>query len=47
MLAALKWSGTSVTVGSLVAAITVRVIAGGAAVAPDVFQAWSARKDYD
>src|SRR5258705_8575307 len=32
MLTALKWSGTSVTVGSLVAAITVRVIAGGAAV---------------
>src|SRR5258706_12422854 len=31
MLTALKWSGTSVTVGSLVAAITVRVIAGGAA----------------
>src|SRR6266851_3081251 len=27
---ALKWSGTSVTVGSLVAATTVRVIAGGA-----------------
>src|SRR6185295_17990404 len=32
MLTALKWSGTSVTVGSLVAAITLRVIAGGAAV---------------
>src|SRR5258705_13281251 len=32
MLTALKWSGTSVTVGSLVAAITVRVIAGGAEV---------------
>src|SRR6267154_3479924 len=32
MLTALKWSGTSITVGSLVAAITVRVIAGGAAV---------------
>src|SRR5206468_11589525 len=30
MLTALKWSGTSVTVGSLVAAITVRVIADGA-----------------
>src|SRR5258708_4031223 len=30
MLTALKWSGTSVTVGSLVAATTVRVIAGGA-----------------
>src|SRR5580693_7839085 len=29
-LTALKWSGTSVTVGSLVAATTVRVIAGGA-----------------
>src|ERR1700684_1098308 len=29
---ALKWSGISVTVGSLVAAITVRVIAGGAGV---------------
>jgi hypothetical protein len=28
----LKWSGTSVTVGSLVAATTVRVIAGGAGV---------------
>src|SRR3981081_2360064 len=32
MLTALKWSGTSVTVGSLVAAITVRVIAGVAGV---------------
>src|SRR6266481_3658831 len=32
MLTALKWSGTSVTVGSLLAAITVRVIAGGAGV---------------
>src|SRR5713226_10068239 len=31
-LTALKWSGTSVTVGSLVAATTVRVIAGGAGV---------------
>src|SRR5436190_18585371 len=30
MLTALKWSGTTVTVGSLVAATTVRVIAGGA-----------------
>src|SRR6266702_8131320 len=29
-LTALKWSGTSVTVGSLVAATTVRVIADGA-----------------
>src|SRR6266852_9957025 len=32
MLTALKWSGMSVTVGSLVAATTVRVIAGGAGV---------------
>src|SRR5258708_32154580 len=32
MLTALKWSGTSMTVGSLVAATTVRVIAGGAGV---------------
>src|SRR5258708_8533963 len=32
MLTALKWSGTSVTVGSLVAVTTVRVIAGGAGV---------------
>src|ERR1700726_3375892 len=32
MLTALKWSGTSVTVGSLAAAATVRVIAGGAGV---------------
>src|SRR5438045_4696291 len=32
MLTALKWTGTSVTVGSLVAAITVRVIAGGGGV---------------
>src|ERR1700682_380904 len=32
MLTALKWSGTFVTVGSLVAATTVRVIAGGAGV---------------
>src|SRR5712675_1326903 len=31
-LTALKWSGTSVTVDSLVAAITVRAIAGGAGV---------------
>ena len=31
-LTALKWSGTSVTVDSLAAAITVRVIAGGAGV---------------
>src|SRR3979409_2279964 len=32
MLTALKWSGTSVTVGSLAAATTVRVSAGGAGV---------------
>src|SRR5260370_42551921 len=32
MVTALKWSGTSVTVGSLVAVTTVRVIAGGAGV---------------
>src|SRR5207302_10260049 len=32
MLTALKWSGASVTVGSLVAATTVRVIGGGAGV---------------
>src|ERR1700730_15364871 len=32
MLTALKWSGTSVTVGSLVAATNVRVISGGAGV---------------
>jgi hypothetical protein len=31
-LTALKWSGTSVTVGSLVAAIKARVIDGGAGV---------------
>src|SRR5438477_12693899 len=31
-LTALKWSGTSVTVGSLVAATTVRVMAGGGGV---------------
>src|SRR6266480_4925373 len=31
-LTTLKWSGASVTVGSLVAATTVRVIAGGAVV---------------
>jgi hypothetical protein len=31
-LTALKWSGTSVTVDSLAAAMTVRVIAGGAGV---------------
>src|SRR5437899_10352401 len=32
MLTTLKWGGTSVTVGSLAAATTVRVIAGGAGV---------------
>src|SRR6266550_1531589 len=32
MLTALKYSGTSVTVGSLAAATTVRVVAGGAGV---------------
>src|SRR6267154_4221904 len=32
MLTASKWSGTSVTVGSLAAATTVRVIAGGVGV---------------
>src|SRR6476469_10105291 len=38
---ALKWSGTSVTVGSLVAATTVRAIAGGAAVVCAVPEAGS------
>src|SRR5260370_19873902 len=42
MLTALKWSGTSMTVGSLVAAITVRVIAGGAGVVCAVAEAGSA-----
>src|ERR1700688_688386 len=42
MLTALKWSGTSVTIGSLVAAITVRVIAGGAGVVCAVPAAGSA-----
>src|SRR5260370_32553160 len=42
MLTALKWSGTSVTVGSLVAAITVRVIGGGAGVDCAVPEAGSA-----
>src|SRR5882762_4465597 len=42
MLTALKWSGTSVTVGSLVAATTVRVIAGGAEVVCAVPEAGSA-----
>src|SRR5258708_19304334 len=42
MLTALKCSGTSVTVGSLVAAITVRVIAGGAGVDCAVPEAGSA-----
>src|SRR5260370_26077411 len=32
MLTALKWSGTSITVGSLVGAITASVMGGGAAV---------------
>src|ERR1700716_2609240 len=41
-LTALKYSGTSVTVGSLVAAITVRVIAGGAGVVCAVPEAGSA-----
>src|SRR6202045_4489409 len=41
-LTALKWSGTSVTVGSLVAATTVRVIAGGAGVVCAVTGAGSA-----
>src|SRR5882672_6047128 len=41
MLTALKWSGTSVTVGSLVAATTVRVIAGAAAVVCAVAEAGS------
>src|ERR1700686_5079997 len=39
---ALKWSGISVTVGSLVAAITVRVITGGAGVVCAVPAAGSA-----
>src|ERR1700692_2074192 len=42
MLTALKWSGTSVTVGSLVAATTVRVIAGGAGAVCAVPEAGSA-----
>src|SRR6267142_3159354 len=42
MLTALKWSGTSVTVGNLVAATTVRVIAGGAGVVCAVPEAGSA-----
>src|ERR1700730_1932930 len=42
MLTASKWTGTSVTVGSLVAAITVRVIAGGAEVVCAVPEAGSA-----
>src|SRR6266478_3045986 len=42
MLTALKWSGTSVTVGSLVAATTVRVIAGAAGVVCEVAEAGSA-----
>src|SRR5260370_26977274 len=39
ILTALKWSGTSVTVGNLVAATTVRVIAGGAGVVCAVAEA--------
>src|ERR1700737_1786891 len=42
MLTALKWSGTSVTVGSLAAATTVRVIAGGAGVVCAIPKAGSA-----
>src|SRR5258708_39841019 len=42
MLTALKWSGTSITVGSLVAAITVRVIAGAAGVVCAVPESGSA-----
>src|SRR5437899_554040 len=42
MLTALKWTGTCVTGGSLVAAITVRVIAGGAGVVCAVPEAGSA-----
>jgi hypothetical protein len=41
-LTALKWTGTSVTVGSLVAAITVRAIVGGAAVVCAIPEAGSA-----
>jgi hypothetical protein len=41
-LTALKWSGTSVTVGNLVAATTVRVIAGGAGVVCAVAEAANA-----
>src|SRR4029077_20606169 len=41
-LTALKWSGTSVTVGNLAAATTVRVIAGGAGVVCAVPEAGSA-----
>src|SRR6266550_7212392 len=42
MLTALKWTGTSVTVGNLVAATTVRVIAGAAGVVCAVPEAGSA-----
>src|SRR4030081_1362316 len=42
MLTALKWTGTSVTIGSLVAAITVRVIAGGGGLVCAVPEAGSA-----
>src|ERR1700675_1547408 len=41
-LTALKWSGTSVTVGSLLAATTVRVIVGGAGVVCAIPEAGSA-----
>jgi hypothetical protein len=41
-LTTLKWSGTSVTVGSLVAATTVRVMADGAGVVCAVAEAASA-----
>src|ERR1700722_1925850 len=41
-LTTLKWSGTSVTVGSLVAAITVRVIADGGGVVCAAAEAASA-----
>src|SRR5258708_38012255 len=42
MLTALKWSGRSVTVGSVVAATTVRVIAGGVGVVCAVAETGSA-----
>src|SRR3977135_3636341 len=43
MLTALKWSGTSVTVGSLAAATPVRVIAGGAGGGLGAPGRWSGR----